>query len=379
MNNVPPSPLVEEKLEIYITDNDTLKIGFGAINMDVGPAEGNVDDTEDLEDRRWRMFNNLCLKTFKQANCLLYEDENIDENDEPESSFSDITEDSVPSGSTSGPSNSTGSQPRPTGEPFTSVKPRRELVWRVPPERSATVSSVARHYRGYLERARLRNAKYLPLRQLRARIGGQSRVRHRCLGYRKEEITLTASIEESAIVSHATPSLREICLVCNEVVDVGIFECICGLEDDGVSVTVKCSICSTYSHEACVDLQGTHNVFICHLCPRRKSLYPREAGMPKAIRAKSGCYTCKIRRKKCDRWVDEYGRCETCVRLRLQCLGAGDKRSEWLRDNTQELRDKIRNFLVSQGMIRDHSGSGSRALRQDQTLQFSDSQYNVYI
>ncbi|KAF5376164.1 hypothetical protein D9757_009339 [Collybiopsis confluens] len=67
-----------------------------------------------------------------------------------------------------------------------------------------------------------------------------------------------------------------------------------------------------------------------------------------SVRAKSGCYTCRIRRKKCDERPDAEGRCETCLRLRLQCLGFGAKRPEWLR-----------------GMIKGHSGSGPRAPEQE--------------
>ncbi len=66
----------------------------------------------------------------------------------------------------------------------------------------------------------------------------------------------------------------------------------------------------------------------------------------------SGCYTCRIRRKvghlclhyicvltlgrvpspqKCDGRPNAEGRCETCVRLRLQCLRFGRKRPDWLK------------------------------------------------
>jgi hypothetical protein len=80
----------------------------------------------------------------------------------------------------------------------------------------------------------------------------------------------------------------------------------------------------------------------------------KKSGGPKgknAVRTKSGCYTCRlappsvralvftntdvthcrIRRKKCDEKPDADGRCETCVRLHLECLGFGVKRPEWLR------------------------------------------------
>ncbi|TBU33495.1 hypothetical protein BD311DRAFT_437937 [Dichomitus squalens] len=56
----------------------------------------------------------------------------------------------------------------------------------------------------------------------------------------------------------------------------------------------------------------------------------KKPGAPKpkgAVRAKSGCYTCRIRRKKCDEQPNEEGACQTCVRLRLQCLGFGAKPS----------------------------------------------------
>ncbi|RDX57063.1 hypothetical protein K466DRAFT_574118 [Polyporus arcularius HHB13444] len=91
----------------------------------------------------------------------------------------------------------------------------------------------------------------------------------------------------------------------------------------------------------------------------------KKPGAPKpkgAVRAKSGCYTCRIRRKKCDEQPNEEGACQTCVRLRLQCLGFGAKRPDWMRENNSvtELREKIKTFLASQGMIKGHSGSGPR-------------------
>jgi hypothetical protein len=77
------------------------------------------------------------------------------------------------------------------------------------------------------------------------------------------------------------------------------------------------------------------------------------------------------------------GSCSTCVRLRLQCLGFGAKRPEWLRvmalflspltpshisqenRNVLDLRDKIKTFLASQGMIKGHSGAAPRAAEQE--------------
>ncbi|RPD68455.1 hypothetical protein L226DRAFT_344412 [Lentinus tigrinus ALCF2SS1-7] len=95
----------------------------------------------------------------------------------------------------------------------------------------------------------------------------------------------------------------------------------------------------------------------------------KKPGAPKpkgAVRAKSGCYTCRIRRKKCDEQPNEEGACATCVRLRLQCLGFGAKRPDWMRENNSvtELREKIKTFLASQGMIKGHSGSGPRTTEE---------------
>ncbi|TRM64285.1 fungal-specific transcription factor domain-containing protein [Schizophyllum amplum] len=83
-----------------------------------------------------------------------------------------------------------------------------------------------------------------------------------------------------------------------------------------------------------------------------------------ASRAKSGCYTCRIRRKKCDEERDEHDHCRTCTRLRLQCLGFGTKRPEYLRDNDKvnEMRDKIKLHLATNGMIKGHAGTSSRAM-----------------
>ncbi|KAJ7126774.1 fungal-specific transcription factor domain-containing protein [Mycena epipterygia] len=101
-----------------------------------------------------------------------------------------------------------------------------------------------------------------------------------------------------------------------------------------------------------------------------KSPQSKKPGAPKAkgaVRAKSGCYTCRIRRKKCDEHQNADGHCDTCVRLRLQCLGFGAKRPEWLREsrNVSEMRDKIKGFLAAQGMIKGHSGSGPRGSDQE--------------
>ncbi|KAF9485135.1 hypothetical protein BDN70DRAFT_927679 [Pholiota conissans] len=96
-----------------------------------------------------------------------------------------------------------------------------------------------------------------------------------------------------------------------------------------------------------------------------------------AVRAKSGCYTCRIRRKKCDEKRingHEDGPCETCYRLKLECLGFGAKRPDWLRENSRvsAIRDRIKAHLAAQGMIKGHAGSGARSNVQEEFLRLSD-------
>lgn len=76
----------------------------------------------------------------------------------------------------------------------------------------------------------------------------------------------------------------------------------------------------------------------------------------KVERTKSGCYTCRIRRKKCDENISDNS-CRTCTRLHLECLGFGSKRPEWMRDRAavKEVLEKIKNFLSAQGLIKGHT------------------------
>ncbi|KAJ7227412.1 fungal-specific transcription factor domain-containing protein [Mycena pura] len=112
--------------------------------------------------------------------------------------------------------------------------------------------------------------------------------------------------------------------------------------------------------------------------PKSQSPKRSGTGAPKAkgaVRAKSGCYTCRIRRKKCDeKRVNELGHCETCVRLRVQCLGFGAKRPEWLRENNNVagMRTKIKDFLAAQGLIKGHSGSGPRGAEHQPFLRLDE-------
>jgi hypothetical protein len=71
--------------------------------------------------------------------------------------------------------------------------------------------------------------------------------------------------------------------------------------------------------------------------------------------AKGGCWTCRLRRKKCDEQREEEGgACETCRRLQIECLGWGSKRPEWMKDKKaqDEYKARIKATLLSNNMIR---------------------------
>ena len=48
-------------------------------------------------------------------------------------------------------------------------------------------------------------------------------------------------------------------------------------------------------------------------------------------RLRTGCWTCRIRKKRCDETPNEAGICGECDRLAIKCLGWGEKRPEWCR------------------------------------------------
>ncbi|KAI0360201.1 hypothetical protein OH77DRAFT_1493597 [Trametes cingulata] len=68
---------------------------------------------------------------------------------------------------------------------------------------------------------------------------------------------------------------------------------------------------------------------------------------------KGGCWTCRVRRKKCDE-EREGDSCKTCLRLRIKCLGWGPKRPDWMRDKEKVAAYKadIKEQLSRMGLIR---------------------------
>ncbi|KAF8206156.1 fungal-specific transcription factor domain-containing protein [Mycena galopus ATCC 62051] len=72
-----------------------------------------------------------------------------------------------------------------------------------------------------------------------------------------------------------------------------------------------------------------------------------------ASASKGGCWTCRLRRKKCDE-NRKGNSCQTCIRLTIQCLGWGPKRPEWMRDKqaVEAYKADIKAQLTRAGLIR---------------------------
>jgi hypothetical protein len=102
---------------------------------------------------------------------------------------------------------------------------RQELVWKSPTAEPVSLNEISHQFQNFLNAYLLSSEPALNRRRGRY----MARTAHRCPGYKRIEITLTANITRSAIVSHSSPIPQEICPVCKEVVKcTDVFNCICG-------------------------------------------------------------------------------------------------------------------------------------------------------
>ncbi|EKM58499.1 uncharacterized protein PHACADRAFT_193620 [Phanerochaete carnosa HHB-10118-sp] len=69
---------------------------------------------------------------------------------------------------------------------------------------------------------------------------------------------------------------------------------------------------------------------------------------------RGGCWTCRVRRKKCDEERVDGDSCKTCRRLGIDCLGWGPRRPDWMRDKEKvaEYKASIKAQLTRAGLIR---------------------------
>ncbi|KAG2347823.1 hypothetical protein BDR05DRAFT_875401 [Suillus weaverae] len=93
------------------------------------------------------------------------------------------------------------------------------------------------------------------------------------------------------------------------------------------------------------DSQSTHS---------RETPNRMPADLPRGgLTGRGGCWTCRLRRKKCDE-QREGNSCHTCKRLRIDCLGWGTRRPEWMRDKkaVEDYKAGIKAQLTRAGLIR---------------------------
>ncbi|KDQ19341.1 hypothetical protein BOTBODRAFT_142926 [Botryobasidium botryosum FD-172 SS1] len=81
---------------------------------------------------------------------------------------------------------------------------------------------------------------------------------------------------------------------------------------------------------------------------------PEKKTKKTTVRTKEGCLTCRLRHKTCDKIRDSEGRCKTCVRFKIECLGFTDKRLDWMKDKTKVkmCTDAIRDHMIAHSMIK---------------------------
>ena len=131
----------------------------------------------------------------------------------------------------SGPASSSGNPvPRRSPRRLRLNGHRQELVWKSSTAQAViTLNDISHQFQNFLN-AHLSSSEPA-LNHRRGRY--TARTAHRCPGYNRVEITLTADIARSAIVLHSSPIPHEICTVCREVVkDTDIFNCVCGSDGE---------------------------------------------------------------------------------------------------------------------------------------------------
>ncbi|OWZ33025.1 hypothetical protein C356_05516 [Cryptococcus neoformans c45] len=69
-------------------------------------------------------------------------------------------------------------------------------------------------------------------------------------------------------------------------------------------------------------------------------------GHTSSKRGKTGCITCRLRKKRCD---ETKPLCATCTRLGIECMGYGIKRPDWLRqkENARKAKQEIKATVMS--------------------------------
>ena len=110
----------------------------------------------------------------------------------------------------------------PTERPISRPPPRREVLWLDQGTNNLSLESIKGLFENYLNQFLSSSSNSLLPRITSSKDNKQRRNLHQCLGYVREEITLTSDVSKSVIISHAFPNQREVCSICGQLVQ---YEC----------------------------------------------------------------------------------------------------------------------------------------------------------
>ncbi|KAJ7269589.1 hypothetical protein C8J57DRAFT_316465, partial [Mycena rebaudengoi] len=235
--------------DLLIGNDGNLKLCFK--RNPLSPSDCDMDSPTSLAQTQQRhaaleLFDNLCRMAFKDANRQLYRDE------------VDRTTDTAPdfltgSYSTINLDSFLGQQSPTEASISVGSAGRRELIWKSS-DKGVTLAEVSEQAQEFLFYLRTAHTG----RIIRHYVSStKSKSYHRCPGYSREEIILGSQAHSTVIVSHSTPSPREVCTVCGHIVeDGGWFRCGCGKPDDGLEPTTNCIGCNSWHHVHCSCVGG---------------------------------------------------------------------------------------------------------------------------
>ncbi|KAJ6537785.1 hypothetical protein B0H19DRAFT_1180895 [Mycena capillaripes] len=234
------SPLGAETFDLLFGHNGNIILSF---NPEPRSFERNIRSIR----TGWiEMLNLLCRAAFYGASQILYHD--TVERNAPSALLPFLSPMTLSRGS--------GSPSENSRQPL-----RRELIW-LPPPTTFSLADIIQQTESFLSRL-ASSANTVPIPQYQ--VAAMTTSAHRCTGYQRQEIFISSQMRSSYIVGHATPSLQEVCTICEErVKESDVLRCLCDREDDGVSPTVNCAFCHTWYHVGCVKSDMPR--FYCENC-----------------------------------------------------------------------------------------------------------------
>ncbi|KAK0470976.1 hypothetical protein IW261DRAFT_914110 [Armillaria novae-zelandiae] len=216
----------------YLSDHAVLSFNASEILYSEEASPFNSSD------KAVNMLGELCSKIFNSANGILYNDyiAPLDDNimgEEPSSAS--VGRQLVGIDPNIRSSDEMSEAP--------AVPPRREIKWQTLRQGTITLKHMSQQYRNVL-------ISSTPLNRA-IRSTDAYRIRHRCRGYRREEVIFTTSAMDCEVVT-STMHFSKRCPICGEYPNMGFFHCRCTKFDDGITPIVQCAQCSTWGHSDCM-------------------------------------------------------------------------------------------------------------------------------